>query len=151
MNHAKYEPLLISKDGREFKFISDGPKGKIQKIVQFTETQDPAIYNLAFGDLLPGGEIDDHIKNDNKDRNKVLATVATTVFEFTARNAGKFVFFTGSTPERTRLSVNLEELDRDFEIFEMSLVRGCYYAKPFLKGEEYSGFLVKRKSCNLVI
>jgi hypothetical protein len=156
MNHAKYEPLLISKDGREFKFISDGPKGKIQKIVQFIETQDPAIYNLAFGDLLPDGQVDDHIKNDNKDRNKVLATVAATVFEFTARNLEKFVFFTGSTPERTRLyrialAINLEELCKDFEIFGMNMTRGCYYATPFLKGVEYSGFLVKRKRCNLVV
>lgn len=150
MNHAKYEPLMISTDGREFKFTSDGPKGKIQKIVQFIETEDPSIYNLAFGDLLSDGYIDDHVKNDNKDRNKILATVAASVYEFTACNAGKYVFFTGSTPERTRLyrialAINLEELSRDFEIFGMNIVKGCYCAKPFVKGVAYEGFLVKRK------
>lgn len=150
MNHARYEPLLISTDGREFKFTSNGPKGNIQKVVQFIETKDPTIYNLAFGDLLPDGTVDDHIKNDNKDRNMILSTVAAAVYEFTSRYSEKFIFFTGSTPERTRLyrialTINLEELNFDFEIFGMKMIKGCYCAELFLKGKEYSGFLVKRK------
>src|SRR5437773_1149364 len=100
MKYEKYEPLLISKDALEFKFVSIGPKGEISIVVQFIETDDKRIYNLAFGNLLPDGHIDDHVKNDNHDRNKVLATVAITVYEFTTRYREKLVFFTGSTPER---------------------------------------------------
>ncbi|MCU0440570.1 MAG: hypothetical protein MUC49_21965 [Raineya sp.] len=33
-----------------YEFISEGPKGKIKKIVQFTETGTDDVYNLAFGD-----------------------------------------------------------------------------------------------------
>lgn len=150
MKYEKYEPLLISKDALEFKFISEGPKGEIQKVVQFIETADATIYNLAFGDLTPDGEVDDHIKNDNKDRNKILATVAATVYEFTAHYPEKFVFFTGSTPERTRLyrmalATNLEELNGDFEIYGVILTKGLYYVAPFVKGEAFFGFLIKRK------
>jgi hypothetical protein len=103
MKYEKYEPLLISKEAFEFKFNSIGPKGNISIVVQFIETDDPAIYNLAFGNLLANGHIDDFVKNDNQDRNKVLATVAASVYEFTSRYPDKLVFFTGSTPERTRL------------------------------------------------
>lgn len=33
-----------------FEFVSEGPKGKIRKLVQFTETDRVGTYNLAFGD-----------------------------------------------------------------------------------------------------
>lgn len=150
MKYEKYESLLISADALEFKFISEGPKGKIQKVVQFIATSDAGIYNLAFGDLLPNGGVDDHIKDDNQDRNKILATVAATIYEFTARYPEKMVFFTGSTLGRTRLyrialTTNSRELEEDYEIYGVNLVRGAYFAEPFVKMKEYSGLLIKRK------
>ena len=150
MNYERYESLLISANSLEYKFTSNGPKGEIQKVVQFIATSDPSIYNLAFGDLLQDGGVDDHIRNDNNDRNKILATVAATVYEFTARYPDKHVFFTGSTPERTRLyrmaiTANLKELRESFEIYGINAKGGAYLVEPFLKGEGYQGFLIKRK------
>jgi hypothetical protein len=150
MKYEKYESLSISKDALEFKFVSMGPKGEIQKVVQFIETENPDIYNLAFGDLMPHGEVNDAVKNDNKDRNKVLATVAAAIYEFTVHYSEKYVFFTGSTPERTRLyrmalANNLDELNVDFEIYGVILMKGLYFIKPFVKGVGYLGFLIKRK------
>ena len=149
MKFEKYDNLSISTDALEFTFISEGPKGTIEKVVQYMETSDPSIFNLAFGDLLADGSINDKIKNDNKDRNKILATVAATVYEFTARYPEKWVFFKGSSDERTRLyrmalTINFEELNKDFEIYGVNLVRGVFKAEPFEKGRVYSGFLVKR-------
>src|SRR5579885_1282710 len=103
MKHEKYAPLLASKDLLEFQFNSIGPRGDISIIVQFTKTDNPQIYNLAFGNLSDDGSIDDHVRNDNKDRNKILATVAATVYEFSSRYPEKLILFTGSTSERTRL------------------------------------------------
>lgn len=96
------------------------------------------------------GSLNDCVKNDNKDRNKILATVAGTVYEFTVHYPNKFVFFTGSTPERTRLyrmaiANNMEELSVDFEIYGVILIKGLYFVKPFEKGVTYFGFLIKRK------
>ena len=71
-------------DKLEFQFESEGPKGKIIKMVQFAQTQNKDIFNLAFGNLNDDGSIDDEATNDNKDRNKILATVAATVYKFTA-------------------------------------------------------------------
>lgn len=150
MKYQKYEPLWVSMDALEFKFVSDGPKGQVQKVVQFIETNDSAVFNLAFGDLTPVGQVDDQVKNDNKDRNKILATVAAAVYEFTARYPDKHIFFTGSTSERTRLyrmaiTINLAELVCDFEIYGVILINCVYHVESFMKGKDYFGFLIKRK------
>jgi hypothetical protein len=76
MRYQKYDNVITSSDKLEFQFDSDGPKGKIKKVVQFAQTQNENIYNLAFGNLNKDGSVDDETTNDNKDRNKILATVA---------------------------------------------------------------------------
>lgn len=155
MKYERYEPLLLSDDGREFKFTSTGPNGDITIVVQYNETNFPNTYNLAFGNLLNSGELDDLVKNCNQDRNKILATVAASVFEFTAANPGKYVFFTGSTSVRTRLyrmalTNNLSELGIDFEILGVNIKGLDLFVEPFKKEQEYYGFLIKRKVINLI-
>jgi hypothetical protein len=119
MQYEKYNDVATSSDKLEFQFQSEGPNGIIEMVVQFTQTNNPDIFNLAFGVLKKDGAIDDVTTNNNKDRNKILATIAATVYEFTATYPDETVFFCGSTPERTRLyrmalSLNLEELKRRF-------------------------------------
>lgn len=51
-----------------FEFLSEGPKGKIEKIIQFSLIYETNLYNLAFGDKNPlTGEIYDKIVTDNGD------------------------------------------------------------------------------------
>lgn len=49
MKHPKYqyrsEELFLF-----YEFISEGPKGLIRKIVEYSETSTENVYNLAFGD-----------------------------------------------------------------------------------------------------
>jgi hypothetical protein len=33
-----------------YEFVSEGPKGSIKKIVEYTETSTENVYNLGFGD-----------------------------------------------------------------------------------------------------
>ena len=150
MNYDKYESISGSSDSLEFEFTSKGPNGEFKKIVQFSQTVNPAIYNLGFGDKLEDGEIDDQIRNNNQDRNKILATIATIVYEFTSKYPSKMVFFSGSTVERTRLyrmaiSKNLLELEADFEILGVNFDEQISVTEVFRKGKNYDGFLVKRK------
>ena len=150
MNYERYESVSGSKDSLEFEFTSIGARGDFKKIIQFTPTSNPDIYNLGFGDKLEDGGIDDMVRNDNQDRNKILATIAATVYEFTAVYPDKMVFFSGSTPERTRLyrmaiSMNLIELQSDFEIYGVNADGQEYVMEVFRKGKNYSGFIVKRK------
>ena len=87
-----------------FEFISEGPKGNITKIVQYSETNLKGFYNLGFGDKNEkSGEIIDDIITNNSDSQKVLATVSSTVYAFTDKYADSWIYATGLTKARTRL------------------------------------------------
>src|SRR2546423_15205524 len=64
-----------------FEFISDGKNGPIHKLIHFQEIE-PGFYNLAFGDKNAVGKIDDLAISNNGDREKVLATAASALYEF---------------------------------------------------------------------
>jgi hypothetical protein len=131
-----------------FEFVSEGPKGRILKRVQYSLTENSDwVYNLAFGDKKLGeDDIDDIIITDNKDSEKVLATVAATVLVFTDTYKNVAVFAIGSTKARTRLyqigiAKNLEDLQLYFHVF------GYYKGKwvEFQKNVPYEAFHVIRK------
>jgi hypothetical protein len=66
-----------------FEFISEGPKGAIRKLIQFQETNEVGLFNLAFGDANETtGEIDDLAISNNGDSEKVLATVVAALYAF---------------------------------------------------------------------
>jgi hypothetical protein len=83
--YNRYNSFDISTNATVFGFTSTGPKGEIKKIIQFSKTHDENIYNLAFGNVKQDGSIDDITANDNRDRDKILATVAAAVYDFTER------------------------------------------------------------------
>ena len=130
-----------------FEFISEGPNGRIAKLVQFTLTNLKDIYNLAFGDKdAENGKINDLAVSNNNDSEKVLATVVATVYAFTESRPNTWVYATGSTATRTRLyrmgiAKYLLEVKSDFEIFGELNDRW----EAFKKGEDYLGYLVRRK------
>jgi hypothetical protein len=150
MKYERYTELLVTNDYLEYEFNSVGPKGSIRKLIQFTETPDELLVNLAFGNKKADGSIDDLARDNNKDRNKILATVVTVLKFFFEKYPYKCVFFTGSSPERTRLyrmaiTLNLEELSTDFEIVGTLTNEDIHENAPFKKGINYFGFLVRAK------
>jgi len=146
MKLPRYE-IKAAKSLMLFEFVSEGPNGAIQKIIQYTETNTPDIYNLAFGDKDTDGDIDDSSVSNNGDREKILATVASTVYAFTEKYPESWVYATGSNKARTRLyrmGINkyFEEMDKDFEIYGL---RNQEW-EIFVKNTEYEAFLVKKKN-----
>ncbi len=121
MKHPRYfykseKYLLI------YEFISEGPKGAIRKLVEYTETSITNIYNLGFGDYETTNGINDLSITNNGDSLKVLATVASTVYAFIEKYPKASIVATGSTSVRTRLyrmgiSNNSAELSEDFVVF----------------------------------
>ncbi len=130
-----------------FEFESEGKIGRVTKLVAFQPTNLKGVYNLAFGDKnADTGQINDKIITDNGDRDKVLATVAATVYAFTDKYPDSWVYLTGSTKSRTRLyrmgiSRFFEELNKDFEVYG-PLDESWEEFKP---NKEFEGFLVRRK------
>jgi len=132
-----------------FEFTSEGPKGKIKKIVEYSETGTENVYNLGFGDYdeVTSG-INDLSVTNNGDSLKVLATVASTVYAFTEKHPNAWIFATGSTIVRTRLyrmgiTNNLAEIAEDFIVLGYNS-KGEW--EEFVIGEDYEAFLLTKKS-----
>jgi hypothetical protein len=128
-----------------FAFDSVGPKGTIKKVVQYSEMSVPGVFNLGFGDYNEEtGLIDDKVYTDNKDARKVLATVVSTIYAFTAKYPTRYVFATGSNEERTKfyrygVSYYIDLLRDDFFVF------GVFKDKTledFVLGEDYDAFII---------
>ncbi|MEQ9297377.1 MAG: hypothetical protein RIF33_02390 [Cyclobacteriaceae bacterium] len=145
MNLDRYE-LQSGVELEVFEFVSEGPKGRIPKIVQYFPTNYKNLYHLGFGDKNQvTGEVDDTIVSNNNNSEKVLATVIATLYAFMDKHRHAEVYAAGSTDSRTRLyrigiSKYLDEALEDFEIFG-ELDDGW---EPFRSDGEYKGFLVSR-------
>lgn len=92
-------------------------------------------------------EVDDTVISDNGDGQKVLATVAATVYAFTDKYPEAWIYATGSTKSRTRLyriglTNNLDDITEGFELYGQ---RGGEW-QEFVSGIEYEAFLVRRRS-----
>ncbi|WP_201978373.1 DUF6934 family protein [Hymenobacter rubidus] len=134
-----------------FEFVSEGPNGSVTKVVRYTEINLKGFYNLGFGDEDPvTGYVSDTSVTNNNDSQKVLATVAATLYVFMDAHPGATVIATGSTEARTRLyrmgiANNLEAIERDYIVLGLAEENW----QPFQKGVHYGAFLVRRKSLPL--
>lgn len=143
-------PLSSSNQMMTFEFESEGIFGSVAKLVVYQPTNLKGVYNLAFGDKIAGThQINDKIITDNGDRDKVLATVAATVYAFTDKYPDSWVYLTGSTKSRTRLyrmgiAKFFDELNLDFEVYGQ-LNDSWEKFRPDMR---FEGFLVRRKQTN---
>jgi hypothetical protein len=146
MKYEIYNELQIADDFSIFDFVSEGRNGRISKRIEFTGTDIPGITNLAFGDIDDNGELNDYSISDNGDRNKILSTVAFVVEIYLNKYPERWIYFKGSTEERTRLyrmaiGINLEELQVKFDIYTEQPT-GFF---PFKKNIPTLGILIKKK------
>lgn len=147
----KEEKYSFNKLPEEFyyEFFSEGPNGTIKKVVRYRLIQEYPIriYNLGFGDWNEEkGDIDDMIASNNQDRQKVLATVADTVLDFTGSHPDSFVFAQGSTAARTRLyQMGISAFWNEIGSLFLVLAYSEGEWQSFEKGKNYEAFLIRRK------
>lgn len=147
MNHETYRDLYIRDLFSVFEFFSIGPKGLILKKIVFSPTEYPDVHSLTFGDIDIEGEINDYSVSNNGDRNKILSTVAYAIDIYLNEYPDRYIYFTGSTEQRTRLyriaiSLNLDWLYTKWMIF----CQNGNDFEPFERNKEAQGFLIKKKS-----
>lgn len=154
MTIAHYD-YQVSEDFHNYEFWSDGPKGKIRKVIWFTRVnlQEGFLFNLAFGDLDDAGVFNDLVTSNNHDAEKVLATVARTVIAFTNIYPNALIFAEGSTLSRTpryQMGINKfwKEIEPYFNVFGLVKDKGL---EPFRSGKNYMAFAAKRKNSNFII
>ena len=134
----------------DYEFYSEGPKGAIKKVVRFTLVSSPAFsyYNLGFGDWNEKeNTIDDFVVSNNRDAERVLATVAGIVIDFTDHYPAAVIYAEGSTPVRTRryqMGINKywHEIAPVFDVY--ALIEGEGF-RSFERGRNYMAFVIKRK------
>ena len=129
-----------------YEFLSEGPNGTIKKVVFYQQIGDN-LFNLAFGDWDEDEQkINDRIKSNNNDRDKVLATVASTAVDFVKYHPAAAILVQGSTASRTRL-YQMEILANREEIDQLFYLEGFYRGiwEPFRSGTNYDRFVLKAK------
>lgn len=125
MNLEKY-PYVKANVSAQFEFKSIGPNGAIRKMVTYemvgTLEDGIPLFNLGFGDYKEVEQsYSDLTISNNEDKLKVLATVATTVLDFTEPYEKIAIHAVGSTPSRTRLyqmglNAYRQEIESHFKI-----------------------------------
>lgn len=131
-----------------YEFFSDGPNGKIKKVIQYHElSTNKGVYNLGFGDMdISNSELDDLAISNNQDTKKILSTVAKTVVEFLTEHPTAIIMAQGSTPSRTRLyqmgiSQFWGEIKEHFEV--KGYINNDWYS--FEKGKNFEAFFIFKK------
>ncbi len=144
MKLPKYQ-VTASADYHTYFFFSEGPRGKIAKAVMYSPISE-TLYNLGFGDYNEElQEIDDFSRSNNGDSDKILATVAFTVLDFTSVFPRARIYIEGSTPARTRLyqigiAGNLLEINEIFQVY--GLFNDNW--ELFRKDKPYNSFLITK-------
>jgi hypothetical protein len=146
MNHPHYE-VRSSVNSQHYTFVSEGPKGKIVKLVDYFFLPDLGVWNLGFGDYnWETGQIDDQIVSDNGDGRKVLATVVFTLINFFDEYPNETVIFTGSTNLRTQVYGRI--IANYFQDFSAQfVVKGLdesFNEYPFNSIQQFAAFQIKR-------
>lgn len=145
MHLTKY-PSRSNASHETYEFLSFGPKGAIKKVVRYTEIQ-PGVFNLGFGDWSEAEQkVKDNIRTNNGDRDKVLATVASTVVDFMRHHPDAILFAQGETAAKTRLyqmgiNANWIEINQLFEV--EGFADGNWEA--FEEGKNYKAFALRAK------
>jgi uncharacterized protein DUF6934 len=149
MNLERYE-YKTRKVFKEYVFYSEGPKGRIRKIVRFALMISDGVpyYNLSFGDWNEEFQIiDDLVVSNNGDTEKLLATVAAIIIEFSRNAPEALIFAEGSTPSRTRLyRMGINKLWNEINlIFDVYGVRENAVVELYRKDVHYRAFLIQSK------
>lgn len=150
MNLERYN-YEKSSDFFSYVFYSEGPKGVIKKIVRYTPVilNTTLYFNLGFGDWDEAeNRINDLVNTNNRDSEKVLATIAHTVVEFTKYYPKAIVYAEGSTLSRTRLyqmGINKiwNEIEEKFDLYGFVEAEGFH---PFERNSNYQAFVISRKN-----
>jgi len=146
--HIRY-PIESKPDHQSFEFDSLGSKGRIKKVVLYTQLKElnENIYNLSFGDWDESSqEINYEVNSNNGDGKMVLATVALTALEFSKHFPEAIIHIKGSTSSRTRLyqmGINSYFMEIN-ELFHIIGFKNSAW-EIFEPNRNYEAFVIKRK------
>lgn len=150
MQKERY-PLKIKEGHAIFEFQSHGPNGIIEKAISYSELgtlkNGTPVLNLGFGDRDGLDSLFNDLSiSNNSDRDKILATVASSAIEIMDHFGEIAIYAEGSTPARTRLyqmgiNANKEEIESMFDIY--GDINNQWH--KIESGKNYRAFLLTKK------
>ena len=152
MNLERYE-YQIKPTYKEYIFFSEGPKGRIRKVVCFVLFNHmPPSYSLILGDWNNEGHCIEHrVVINNRDTEKVLATVWAIIVEFTDIFGDVVINIEGNSDARKRLyQMCMNKFFHEIEkIFHVYGVIGDQY-EAFQKNVQYEALLITRAESQIL-
>jgi len=141
-----YEDIKTVRNYSAFRFTSAG-KREIVKVVEFQETLEEGIYNLAMGDLIGKQVFSDTVVSNNGDIKKVLTTVVNIVQIYTSKYPERSVFIKGN--DATKNDVYQRIIRMYYVVFNLEFDIWGYLSnnvkERFNPQNNYVAFIVKRK------
>lgn len=144
----KYDFISLEDDDY-FEFVSVGPKGEITKVVQFILIDfERSIYNLGLGDKNTlTNEIIDNVASNNKDTDKIFATIGEIGRQFLERKPDAAVLFEGNSKSRNRLyrmgiSKYINDISKNYIIF--GLKEQNLEWERFKESSDYIAFIISK-------
>lgn len=143
--HLEHYQYRTNEQSIDYEFESIGPIKKILKVARFTKIGED-LYNFGFGDVDPtNGNISDIVVSNNRDGDKVLATVANIIENFFITYPNTEVFIKGTSDARTRkyqmaISKYIVEISHSLEI--LGYFKGDWV--PFKKGINFQAFVGRK-------
>jgi hypothetical protein len=137
---------ISTDDNLTFYFTSEGPKGKIEKVVKFEQFA-PETFNLGFCDRKSVAEdFDDHTISNNGDIRKVLATVIQTIALFFEHYPDMRIYVEGADDRRRRLYERiLKQYRIDFEEEYRFWGGNGFSIEPFQNENTYEFLLISKR------
>ena len=136
-------------ESHQYYFFESIGKVTIQKVVVYQSFEDtPDIVELAFGNLKSDLSIDVFAVSDNEDMPLIISTVISTAFDYLEHHPEKTIYFSGSTPSRTRLyraaiTKSMENIEPLYQVFGLN---NDAQIEIFNKNHTYTAFLIDRKN-----
>jgi hypothetical protein len=145
MNTPWYDYLPDS-SGDIFYFASSGD-AKIDKVVVFTQMDDPDTYGVALGNLRSDGSIDVDGQGDRGDTVAVLSMVAKAIAFFLTDHPEAGIVIEGTTSARARLYQmaivrELDDLGKYFDVYGFD----GRNKEIFQHGSKYLSFTITLKN-----
>ena len=99
-------PLSVGENRLTYTFCSEGPQGRIEKVVRYTRLQveHNIVFNLSMGDVdEKTKQAREDVVTGNADKDKIFETVAKSVSLICARYPDAYIQFIGNSSSKNRM------------------------------------------------
>lgn len=146
---SSFYPLSVGDNRLTYTFYSDGPRGRIKKVIRYIRIQieHHIVFNLSMADVdKKTKQTREDVVSGNNDWDKIFRTVAESISLICGWYPDAYIQVLGNSSSKNRLyqmtiSKQLEEIQLKYEVY--GLVNDRW--NEFQRNQQYRGFLFHPK------